>query len=143
MAHHREMAFDSRQPVRFADIDRAGIVYYPRFFDFWHRAFEDFFAAEVKVPYHEMIDRRRVGFPVVHVESDFRVPLNHGDLVTVQVTVARIGTTSVTMRFRTFRPTGELAAEGVITHVCVDMDRFQPRPLPDDVRGAFERHWSP
>jgi acyl-CoA thioesterase FadM len=28
------MAFDSRQPVCFADIDRAGIVYYPRFFDF-------------------------------------------------------------------------------------------------------------
>ena len=135
------MAFESRQPVRFADIDRAGIVYYPRFFDFWHRAFEDFFAEEVKVPYHVMIDQRRVGFPIVHVESDFRIPLQHGDLITIQVTAARIGGRSLAMRYRTFRP-GQtaVAAEGIVTQVCVHMDRFEAVAMPDDVRAALERH---
>jgi 4-hydroxybenzoyl-CoA thioesterase len=138
------MAFESRHKVRFADIDRAGIVYYPRFFDYWHRAFEDFFADEVKIPYYKLIDEHRVGFPIVHVESDFRVPLQHGDLVTIRVTAARIGAKSVAMRYRTYRPGVErVAAESVVTQVCVDMDRFRAIPVPEAVRAAFERHREP
>src|SRR5262245_54637192 len=109
------MAFESRHKVRFADIDRAGIVYYPRFFDYWHRALEDFFTDEVKLPYHRLIDERRVGFPIVHVESDFRTPLQHGDVVTVRMSLVRLGGRSITLRYRSFRPGGELAAEGLIT----------------------------
>jgi 4-hydroxybenzoyl-CoA thioesterase len=135
------MAFESRQLVRFADIDRAGIVYYPRFFDFWHRAFEDFFTDEVKVPYHVMIDERRVGFPIVKVESDFRIPLQHGDLITIRVTAARIGARSLAMRYRTYRPgVAEVAAEGLVTQACVDMDAFRAIPVPGEVRATLERH---
>jgi 4-hydroxybenzoyl-CoA thioesterase len=135
------MAFESRQQVRFADIDRAGIVYYPRFFDFWHRALEDFFNEDVKLPYHRLIDERRVGFPVVHVESDFRVPLQHGDVVTIRLSTVRLGGKSVTLRYRTFRPGQErVAAEGTITHACVDMDGLRAIALPGDVRAAFARH---
>lgn len=134
------MAFDSQHKVRFADIDRAGIVYYPRFFDFWHRAFEDFFTEEVGVPYHQLIDGRRVGFPIVHVESDFRVPLQHGDLVTVRLTAVRVGARSLTLRYRTLRAAEQLAAEGTLVHACVDMDRFVAVGVPDDVRAALARH---
>jgi 4-hydroxybenzoyl-CoA thioesterase len=135
------MAFESRQPVRFADIDRAGIVYYPRFFDFWHRALEDFFNEDVRLPYHRLIDERRVGFPVVRVESQFKIPLQHGDLVTIRLTTVRIGGKSVAIRYRTHRPDQDaVAAEGVITHACVDMDAMRAIPIPDDVRAAFARH---
>jgi 4-hydroxybenzoyl-CoA thioesterase len=135
------MAFESRQPVRFADIDRAGIVYYPRFFDFWHRALEDFFNEDFHVPYHRLIDERRVGFPVVNVEASFRIPLQHGDLVAIRLSTVRLGNKSLTLRYRTYRPgVTEVAAEGTITHACVDMDTMRANPLPDDVRAAFARH---
>ena len=135
------MSWESRQPVRFSDIDRAGIVYYPRFFDYWHRAFEDFFADEVGVPYHRMIDERRVGFPIVRVESEFKIPLQHGDLIRVVMTAERIGGRSLTMRYRTYRPGVEaVAAEGRVTQACVNMDTFRAVPLPDDLRAALERH---
>jgi 4-hydroxybenzoyl-CoA thioesterase len=135
------MAFESRQIVRFADIDRAGIVYYPRFFDFWHRAFEDFFTEEVALPYYRLIDELRVGFPIVHVESDFHIPLAHGDVITIRMTTARLGNRSITMRYRTFRPGSDaVAAEGRVTQACVDMNTFKPIPVPELVRAALARH---
>ena len=75
------MAFRIRQPVRHPDVDRAGIVYFPRFYDFFHRALEDFFRDEVGVPYHSVEEQLRVAFPVVRIETDFERPLAHGDLV--------------------------------------------------------------
>lgn len=134
------MAYVSRQPVRFADIDRAGIVYYPRFFDFWHRALEDFFNEDVGVAYHRLIDERRIGLPIVHVEADFRRPLAHGDVVSIELSFDRLGEKSVTIRYRMLRPSGDLAAEGTIVHACIDMDTFHPVAVPADVRAAFARH---
>jgi 4-hydroxybenzoyl-CoA thioesterase len=134
------MTFVSRQPIRFADIDRAGIVYYPRFFDFWHRALEDFFNEDVGIMYHRLIDERRIGLPVVHVEADFRRPLAHGDVVAIELSVDRIGGKSVTIRYRMIRPSGDEAAEGTITHACMNMDSYRAVPVPDDVRAAFARH---
>lgn len=134
------MTFVSRQPVRFADIDRAGIVYYPRFFDFWHRTLEDFFNEDVGIPYHQLIDQRRVGLPIVHVEADFRRPLGHGDVVSIELSFDRVGDRSVTIRYRMVRPVGDVAAEGTIVHACVHMDTFKPVSVPEDVRAAFARH---
>ena len=37
------MPFEFATPVRFADVDHAGIVYYPRFFHYFHMAFEELF----------------------------------------------------------------------------------------------------
>ena len=54
------MAFRIQQPVRHPDVDRAGIVYFPRFYDFFHRALEDFFRDEVGVPYHDLGDTLRI-----------------------------------------------------------------------------------
>ena len=34
-------------PVRFADVDHAGIVYYPRFFHYFHVAFEELWRARI------------------------------------------------------------------------------------------------
>ena len=131
--------FEARVPVRFAEIDRAGIAYYPRFFHYFHVAFEEFFAGRVGVPYPEMIDRRRVGFPTVHAECDYRSPLRYGDLLRIRVSVERIGRTSTVFLYRVRTGRG-LAAEARITVVCVDMDTFRPRSIPRDCLRVFRRH---
>ena len=55
------MAFRTQVPVRFGDVDHAGIVYYPKFFIYFHEAFEDFFD-ENGVAYHALLNQRHVGF---------------------------------------------------------------------------------
>ncbi len=135
------MAFRIRQPVRHPDVDRAGIVYFPRFFDFFHRALEDFFRDEVGIPYHSIEEELRVGFPVVHIETDFESPLAHGDLVTVELETEAIGTSSVTLRYSVHRPGNPApAAVSRVVICCVEVPSWKKQPLPGNVRAAFERH---
>ena len=133
--------YHARLPVRFSEIDRAGIVYYPRFFHYFHIAFEEFFADRVGVPYHVMIDERRIGFPTVHVACDYRSPLAFGDMLRIEVSVARVGSSSVDFRYRIRRGrSAAVAAEALVTVVCVDMDTFRPMPVPKRYRAVFLRN---
>ncbi|MBI4231100.1 MAG: acyl-CoA thioesterase [Planctomycetes bacterium] len=133
--------FVARVPVRFGDIDRAGIVYYPRVLHYLHVAFEEFFARSVGIPYHRVIDRLRVGFPTVHLEADFLGPLHHGDSLRISLAVAAIGRTSVRFEYVIRRPGARTpAVRASLTAVSVDMRRFRPVPVPSALRRAFARH---
>ena len=74
------MSFTYRTPVRFNDVDHAGIVYYPVFFHYFHLAFEELFRARMGPrSYQELLDRERIGFPAVATECEFFSPLRFGD----------------------------------------------------------------
>lgn len=125
--------------VRFGDVDRAGIVYYPRIFDYFHQVFEGFFEERVRIPYPDVIGgRMRAGFPAVHYEVDFLSPLRYGDRLPVRFTTARIGRTSVTFRYEVLRGRKTLV-RALGTTVCVDMKTFRPMPIPPRLRRAFAR----
>lgn len=129
------MAYRARLKVRFSDIDRAGIVYYPRFLHYFHVAMEEFFAEQVGIDYAEVIDRRRFGLPTVHLDVDFRRPLRYGDTIEVEVRVVEIGRTSVRWRYRIFRPgEEEVAAEGHTVTVGLDLDSYEKMEIPDWLR---------
>jgi 4-hydroxybenzoyl-CoA thioesterase len=129
----------ARIPIRFGDVDHARIVYYPRFFHYFHVAFEDFFFTHLGRAYVDVLERLRLGFPAVRAEAEFRAPLRFGDVLNMEVSVARLGRTSVAFRYRG-RCRRRLAVEGEVTCVCVDMRTFRSRPLPPALRRALRRH---
>jgi YbgC/YbaW family acyl-CoA thioester hydrolase len=133
--------YETRIKVRFGDIDHAGIVYYPRIINYFHVAFEEFFSDRVGLPYHELLDDRKLGFPSVNVDVDFRETLAFGDLVRVEIQTIRMGESSLTLRYR-IRKEGENAVcvEARITTVCVDMDTFKPVRIPNDLRTVLDYH---
>lgn len=132
------MAFVRELPVRFPDVDFARVVYYPRFFGYCHQVFEDFFAAEVGVPYARMLQERKVGYPTVHASADFKSPLRFGDVVRIELTTDSVGEKSITSRYR-LGCKGTACAELKIVTAPVDLERFTGLKVPDDVRAAFER----
>ena len=135
------MAFRIHQPVRHPDVDRAGIVYFPRFYDFFHRALEDFFRDEVGIPYHDLGERLRIALPVVRIETDFETPLAHGDLVTIELETERIGVHALTLRYRVFRPGSTTPAAISRVVVCaIEVPGWKKAPIPEQVSRAFERH---
>jgi 4-hydroxybenzoyl-CoA thioesterase len=134
------MAFRAHQKVRFGDVDHAGIVYYPRFVHYFHVAMEEFFSEALGVDYPQVLERERFGLPTVHLEVDFRRPLRYGDAIEVAVEVEAIGRTSVTWRYRVFRPgEADAVAEARAVTAGIDMDSFRPRPVPDWFRQAVAR----
>lgn len=135
------MAFVRRLPVRFADVDYARVVYYPRFFDFTHQVFEDFFEAEVKVSYRALLQDRGIGFPTVHAEADFRAPLRFGDVARIELATTKVGGRSLTCRYQFFKgDEAPLCAQLTVVTAAIDMKQFSPTDLPSDVAQAFARH---
>jgi 4-hydroxybenzoyl-CoA thioesterase len=126
--------------VRFEEIDAAGIAYFGRFFTWCHDAMEAMLAP-IDGGYVGLVRDRKMGLPAVHVDADFAAPLRYGDGVRVAVTVERIGTSSVALRFELSRlPDAEKIA--TVRHVVAhtDMAAMRSRPVPDDVRAILERH---
>lgn len=137
------MAFRSKLKIRFGDIDRAGIVYYPRFMHYFHVALEEFFAAELGIEYHTVVDTHRIGLPTVHLEADFSRPFSYGDPIEVEVRVLKIGRTSVVFGYRVFKE-GE-SEPRIVGHnvtVCLDMDNFQKMEFPIWFKQLLEKQLS-
>ena len=128
--------FRTRLSVRFGDIDRAGIVYYPRFLHYFHVAMEEFFRERLGRNYAEVLDSG-FGLPTVHIETDFRKPLRYGDRIDVEVAVVSVGEHSMTWRYRVIREhDGELAAEAKIGTAGLDLEAYEKRRIPEWLREA-------
>jgi 4-hydroxybenzoyl-CoA thioesterase len=126
--------------VRFADVDHAQIVYYPRWFHYFHVAFEEFFEHAMGRTYPSVLDEEHTGYPAVRTEADYRSPARFGDIVRVHITCVRIGTRSVTLRYRAVRASdGGECVVAQVTTACVDMRTFRPADIPPHHRAFFAR----
>ncbi len=104
-------AHTHRRRVRFTDCDPAGIVYFPRYFDWFHQAMESWFDEDLGLAYSELITERRLGLPCVHTEADFKAGCRLGEDVEVELSVEELGNSSITLAFAV-RGSGELKATG-------------------------------
>ena len=133
-----------RVEVRFGDCDPAGIVYFPRFFHLFHEAMETWFSAGLGLSYAGLILGRKLGFPAVHSEADFKVPCALGDSITVELRVARLGRSSIGLEYVVRGDTGDLRLTGASTCVVMDLDPASPGfrravAIPDELRARIER----
>jgi 4-hydroxybenzoyl-CoA thioesterase len=135
------MAYIQRVPVRFDHVDFARIVYYPRLFAYCHIVFEDFFASEAGITYADMLQKRKIGFPVVSTKADFRSPLRFGDICRISMEAIHIGKRSLGCRYRLYLgETDRLCAQIEVTAATINMADFTPVDLPDDLRLLFGKH---
>jgi 4-hydroxybenzoyl-CoA thioesterase len=132
--------FEHARTVRWSDVDAAGIVFFPRFLEYCHDAIEAFFGA-LPGGYPTLTMRRKIGVPSVHVNVDFRAPLRYGDVCVVELSVARIGRSSVTFRHRLVRQADRVVCADVTQIVAVsDLDALRSIEIPTDVRALLEAH---
>ncbi len=137
-------AFIHRQELRFGDCDPAGLVYFPRFFDFFHQAMESWFGEELGKPYDQVILQEKIGFPAVHTEADFRQPSRFGEILEVELRVLRVGKSSIDLEYRVkARGESELRVQGKTTVVCMDLDEAHEgfrssMALPEFLRAAIQ-----
>ncbi|ABQ67188.1 acyl-CoA thioesterase [Rhizorhabdus wittichii] len=130
------MTFVSRQQVRFAHVDAAGIVFYPRYFEMLNAAVEDYFAEVVGVGFAEMHGQRRLGVPTVRLETDFAAPSRLGDLLDFELRVTAVGRSSLGLSVAV-RCGADVRISMSVTLVCMDLDAGRALPWPDDMRSAI------
>ena len=127
-------AYETVIPVRFSHVDYAGIMYYPLFFDNFHVVFEDMFGDRLGVPYMSLLKDRRIGFPMVHIETDFRKPFRFGDKMRLRITCTRIGKSSIDFLYRAHNGAApEPSVEAKATVVVANLDTLAAIPVPPDI----------
>src|SRR3954467_15695765 len=128
------MPFVHPVTVRFFEVDLQGVV-----FNMWYLAWFDdamsAYLAHVGFPY-DVMSRGDWDVQLVHTEVDWRKGATFGDQLGVEVTVDRIGSTSLTLAFRVLRD-GEPIATAKTVYVVVGIDGSGKRPVPDELRAVL------
>ena len=130
------MSFVTGQQVRFAHVDAAGIVFYPRYFEMLNAAVEDYFAEHVGVDFAALHLNRGLAVPTVKLEADFVAPSRLGDQLVFHLSVKRVGTSSLGLDAEV-RCGDAVRLRAQIVIVCMNMATARSQPWPDDLRAAF------
>lgn len=129
------MPFVHHTAVRFAHVDAAGIVFYPRFFEMLNAAVEDWFAILGR-DFRALHLDDRIGTPTVRLECDFVAPAMLGDALEIALTPIKVGASSCTYRF-VFEAEGTLRLKGEGVLVCMDLDAQRARAWPEAIGAAL------
>lgn len=126
------MSFTTEAIVRFAHVDAAGIVFYPRYFELLNGAVEDYFA-DRGVDFRTMHVDRRIGVPTVRLEADFIRPSRLGDRLAFTLVPVRVGRSSAEFEVGV-GCSGDTRFTARIVLVCTDLVTGRSTPWPDDMR---------
>ncbi len=134
------MAFLFPQKVLFRHCDPAGIVFYPRYFEMMNDCVEAFFDTALDMPFQTL--HRTGAVPTAKMTTTFQNPSRHGDLLTIALTVTRVGRSSLDLAFQASAGTEpRLSAASTLVHVD---ETGRPAPWPARVRQTLlEREESP
>jgi 4-hydroxybenzoyl-CoA thioesterase len=128
--------FTIERKIRFSHCDPAGIVYFVNFFDMINAVVEDWFADAVELPFQEMHLTRRVGFPIVDTGCQFFRPCHLGDLLVLELAIARLGRSSIEFAIRG-RVGGEEKFRARHKVAMVSLETFRATAIPDDLRAKM------
>lgn len=129
-------SFTTQQQVRFGHVDPAGIAYFPRIFDYVHEAFEELWEEHVGARYYHLLGEKRIGFPLVHSDVDFKHPLHFGDRPIVRVTCFKLGDSSLGLRY-VYTVNDVVCVDARMTTVCVHLETMKPFSMPSEYRSKF------
>jgi acyl-CoA thioester hydrolase len=128
--------FEAKMRIHWRDADPAGIVYFANHFTYVEQAEEELFRAR-GANRQQLLERHKVWMPRVEAFSKYTRPIRIGDTIRVRLNPKFKGLKTIRYEFEIVDDaSSEKAAEGYVTVVCVDADRFKARPIPAPIRSA-------
>jgi len=121
----------TKRMLQFGDCDISGTAYFPSYLNILNGVNEAFWA-HIGDPWHKIIWGERWGTPTVHISSDFSSPSFFREELEFELTVLRVGASSVTVHH-------EISHEGrkrwSSTQVLAasDLDKHCSIPWPEGV----------
>lgn len=129
--------FTYQNKIKLHDTDAAGILFFSHQFEMVHDAYEALLE-KIGLGFAELIHHKPYFLPIVHAESDYKMPLTVGDVIEIQVKVVDVGTTSFTFAYRILNAKGELVGTAKTVHVTIDKKTRAKIPLPREMRDKIE-----
>lgn len=123
--------------IRFQHCDMAGIVFYPRYFEMFNLVIEECFEQVIGVGFHRLHAEKRMGVPLVHIETEFKTMSRLEDRLDFNLTINHLGNSSLNCVIEAVCD-GELRCRAKMTLVCVDLDSGEKQVWPDFVRTKID-----
>jgi 4-hydroxybenzoyl-CoA thioesterase len=126
--------------IEWGACDPAGIVYFPRYFEWFDASTAHLFEHVTGVNKGAMLARYEIaGIPMVDTRARFLVPSTYGDIVTIESSVTSWRRSSFEIQHKLFR--GEqLAVEGFETRVWAvrtEHGGIKSAPIPEEILKLF------
>lgn len=128
--------FSTTTQIRFAHVDAAAIVFYPRYFEMLNAAVEDWFAA-MDYDFRTLHVDKGLGTPTVKLDTEFLSPSELGDELVIEIAPQQVGRSSCTFTYL-FTGGGRDRLRGQATIVCMDLSAQKSAPWPDELRDRIE-----
>ncbi|WP_262692788.1 acyl-CoA thioesterase [Kordiimonas aestuarii] len=128
--------FKNDVQVRFAHVDAAGIMFYPRYFGLINDLVEDWFAGGLGTSFRQLHLKEKRAVPTAHIEVDFHAPSKLEDHLVFELSVARLGRTSCDLNIAA-RCGEETRLSGKLILVHMDMNTGKSLPWPDALRAEI------
>jgi acyl-CoA thioester hydrolase len=122
--------------VRWAEVDRQGIVFNGHYLTYFDVAITEYWRA-INLPYPDGVADSGSDLYVVKTLINYKGSAEYDDILDIGVHVSRIGLTSITFQLGIFRE-GHLLVDGEVVYVNADPESRRPAPVPDRLRHAIE-----
>lgn len=119
--------------MRWADVDAAGILHFPRIFEIVEEA-EIELLRQIGFSMFESL--KEFDFPRVRIECDFKKMIPLDAEFQLYLTVGKVGRSSIRYDFQAFNKKDEVALEGAMTVVTLKNGKLAK--IPKDLRDALE-----
>ena len=125
------MVFRWDTRIRFIDTDASGRIHYTAMFRYFESAELEFLRFIGALHQHPA-----TAFPRVHVECDYSGAITYDDLLTIELSIGKIGKSSVRYEFLVLKNDNEVA-KGAVVVACIDRQAQRAVPIPDNIRGML------
>ncbi len=119
--------------MRWADVDAAGILHFPRIFEIVEEA-EIELLRQIGFSMFEKL--KEFDFPRVRIECDFKKMIPLDAEFRLHLTVGKVGRSSIRYDFQAFNKKDEIALEGAMTVVTLKNGKLVK--IPKNLRDALE-----
>jgi 4-hydroxybenzoyl-CoA thioesterase len=128
--------------IEWGDCDPAGIVFYPRYFEWFDACTLALFQAAGSLK-GDLEARQGIAIPMLDLRSRFLIPSGFGEELIFETTITRFGRSSFDILHRVLKG-ADLAVECTETRVWIRIDptaaeRLKSQPIPEAVIRALSQ----
>lgn len=123
--------FQYKTSIRLHDTDAAGLLFYGRQFYIVNDAYEHFLE-QIGFSTAYLLNECDFFTPIVHSEADFLAPLSPSDHISINMSLEKIGESSITYHYSMVDKDSKIVGSVTNTHVCIDKNTKKSHKLPEN-----------
>ncbi len=122
--------------VRFNECDPQRVAFNANYLAYIDIAFTDLYRQYFDASYAEVMERSGVDVVVAEAKLKFLAPARFDDQIEVEITIERLGNTSMEVSSLISRE-GAALTTAELRYVFVDLESWEKTPIPDQIRATL------